>query len=392
MKTRTKWLISIISIMLSCVLVFTIVMAHHTKNMVLIEPNTRMIALDNSTVDYASFFSEFEDAELEIDESNNAIKFSGTKTIEAELFKGIDLISLAGDECGVDVRYTFDYNADENEFHLSVIANIENGEIIDDWLGVPFVNENNEIDIAFATDDGVIFLSELEDSGVLENCGWLSWLWKAAVAVAVVAAIVAVVVVAAPAVAAAATSVGTAVAVGGGVAAGATATAAVSAAAAAAATAMGTTAFAIASTTASIAACIALTSYIADEYVELTRDFADSTKEEIRKNKGINGKIYYPCLRVGNDIKIEVLHIAVNAEVAVAWIKLGGNMYTFEKDDAYAILDLAGFTPYDCPSIRPGHYKHFHPYANEKEVKIAGDGKHATGPKHSVHSFYGLPV
>ena len=31
-----------------------------------------------------------------------------------------------------------------------------------------------EVDIAFATDEGVIFLSDLESNGVLENCGWFS--------------------------------------------------------------------------------------------------------------------------------------------------------------------------------------------------------------------------
>lgn len=396
MKTRTKVGLSIISIMLSIVLLFTVLVVNtNTKKMVGV--STRTVMLNNNSMDYATFFKEFDDAELLIDEDTNSLKFSGTKTIEADLFKDIDLISLSGDECGVDVRYIFDYNANENEFHLSVIADTENGEIIDNWFGVPFVTENDEIDIAFATDDGVIFLSELEESGVLGNCGWLSWLWKAAVAVAVVAVVAAVIIVAAPAVAAAATTVATAISVGGGAAAltAGTATAAVAAAAAAAAaaaTAMGTTAFAIATTTATVAACIALTSYVADEYVELTRDFAESKKEEIRRNKGINGKIYYPCLRVGNDIKIEVLHIAVNAEIAVAWIKLGGNMYTFEQDDAAGILSLAGFAPCNCPSVRPGHYKHFHPFVDDKEVKIAGDGKHATGPKHSIHSFYGLPV
>lgn len=34
------------------------------------------------------------------------------------------------------------------------------------------------MDIAFSTDEGVIFLSDLESNGVLENCGWFSKLFK----------------------------------------------------------------------------------------------------------------------------------------------------------------------------------------------------------------------
>lgn len=396
---KTKVFTSITAVILAAVLLFVTIVTvnNNTKvaNAETAEANmVRTISLKDTGIDYADFFNEFEDAELLIDEDSNALKFSGKQTLSAELFSEINLISESNNTDGIDINYVFDYNANENKFHLSVIADTENGEIIDNWLGVPFVTENNKIDIAFATDDGVIFLSELEDSGVLENCGWLSHLWKAAVAVAVIAVVATVIVVAAPAVAAAATTVTTAVSVGGGLAAlsAGTATAAVAAAATAAATAMGTTAFAIASTTATVAACIALTSYVADEYVELTKDFAESKKEEIRRNRGINGKIYYPCLRVGNDIKIEVLHIAVNAEVAVAWIKLGGNMYTYEQDDAAGILTLAGYAPSNCSSVLPGHYKHFHPFIDNKEVKIAGDGRNATGPKHSIHSFYGLPV
>lgn len=368
-----------------------------------VNASVRTATLNESAVEYATFFSEFDDAELLIDKENNALKFSGTKTLSSDLFEEIDLVGMTGnDSDGIAVRYIFDYNANTNEFYLSVIADMENGEIIDKWFGVPFTDENGEIDIAFATDDGIIYLSELQDSGVLENCGWFSRILKkvakVAAVVAAVAVVVAVVVVAAPAVAAAATTVSTAVAVGGGAAAftTGTATAAVAAAAAAGAAAMGTTAFAIAATTASIATCVALTSYIAEKYLELTQEFVLMVKKKIETNKGLNGRIYYPCMRVSEGVKVQVLSVPVNAEVAVAWIKLGGNMYTYFQDDAAGILSLAGFTPSICPSLCPsqrvGNYRHFHPFKDNVEVKIAGDGKRVIGPKHSIHSFFGLPI
>ncbi|MFR1553693.1 MAG: hypothetical protein ACLSTV_03300, partial [Coriobacteriales bacterium] len=170
---------------------------------------------------------------------------------------------------------------------------------------------------------------------------------------------------------------------------GATAIAALGAAATAGAAAISTTTFAIAAATATIAACVALVAEIAEEYVELTDTFAQSTEEEVRSNKAWDGPIYYPCLRVGDGIKLQVSPFPVNDEVAVAWIKLGGNMYTYFSDDAAGILELAGYVPQCHPVHKVGQYPHYHPFLDNVEVKIAGDGRQVYGPKHSIHSFYG---
>lgn len=289
MKTRTKVITSIIALILSAVLLFVAVAVNNNTGKTNV---MRTISLSESNVEYATFFNEFEDAELIIDEENNSLKFSGTQTLSTDILSGIDLISSTDNEEGVDIRYIFDYNADNNEFYLSVIADTEDGVIIDDWYGVPFVTEDSQIDIAFATDDGIIYLSDLEESGILENCGWFSKLLKGiAIAVAVVAAIAvvaAVVVVAAPAVTAAATTVGTAVAVGGGTAAltGGTATAAVAAAATAATAATTTTAFAVATTTAAVATAVAVKAYESAAKVEQGENNRETDAEKIPEYPG----------------------------------------------------------------------------------------------------------
>lgn len=274
MKTSTKIFTSIIALILSAVLAFFVVgNTQETKC-----ASKRTVLLQENAVDYATFFNKFEDAELIIDEKNNALKFSGKQTLDKSLLEEIDLVNLSEDEKGIDVRYIFDYNADDNEFYLSVIADTENGEIIDNWFGVPYMTYEDEIDIAFATDEGIVYLSELEASGVLENCGWFSSkLKKLAAGLAIAAAIVAVVavvMVAAPAVAAAAAAVTTAVSVGGSAAAltAGTATAALAAAATAGATVMASTAFAITATTAAVAAALAAGVYIADTTLQLVDD------------------------------------------------------------------------------------------------------------------------
>ena len=93
------------------------------------------MTLDSSSIDYQSFFNEFHNAELIIDESTNSLKFSGIKTISSELLDELNLVSVSNTENELDIKYIFDYCADTNEFYLSVIADTENGEIIDNWFG-----------------------------------------------------------------------------------------------------------------------------------------------------------------------------------------------------------------------------------------------------------------
>ena len=170
-------------------------------------PKVRTVELQEETVDYNNYFSEYYDAELEYKEDSNELIFTGTRDLPASIFSEIDLVNneeLAND---IPITYTFDYLADTNESYLSIIANVEGGEIIDRWYGVPFTTEDGKTDIVFNTGDELVCLSELEESGLINNCGWFSRLCKKIVKVAVVVAVVAVVaavVVTAPAVVAAA--------------------------------------------------------------------------------------------------------------------------------------------------------------------------------------------
>lgn len=345
MKTRTKVLTSVIAIMLSCVLLFmSIVICNNTNNFAAVSASTRTVELNGNTVDYATFFNEFENAELVIDEENNALKFSGTKKLDADLFNELDLIGLTNYNDGIDVRYIFDYNADTNEFYLTVVADTENGEIIDNWFGVPFTTESGEIDISFATDDGIIYLSELEESGILENCGWFSKILKkvaiAAVIVAAVAVVVAVAVVAAPAIAAAATTVATAVSVGGGAAAltAGTATAAVAAAAAAGSAAMATTAFALATTTAAVATAIAAGAYVADRTLQLVDDLSF-----INPLKDIRELAESIVKDIKNLTKLRVYQFAYLSKAGLVILPTKLNYL-----EAYAVLIATGFVNYSA--------------------------------------------
>ena len=211
------------------------------------KPVIRDIELTHKEVDYQSFFNDLKDQEVNLDRSKNTIEYRATKELDANLFNEIDFVNYAPNKNKVEFDYQMKYDANENKFNLSISAKTDKGKVIDNWEGTPFIKENKDIDIVFGTDNGLVYLSDLEAKGLINNCGWFSRLFrkiaKVAIAVAIVATVVAVAVVAAPVVAAAIPAfAGGAIALSGGVAASAMTASAV------AATAVATTAFAVAAT------------------------------------------------------------------------------------------------------------------------------------------------
>lgn len=87
--------------------------------------------------------------------------------------------------------------------------NSSNETILDKIVGVPFFNDEEEIDIVFDIEGEFIYLSELTDNILFENCGWFSRALKKVAKTAAIIAVAAVVVTAcayaAPAVIAVAT-------------------------------------------------------------------------------------------------------------------------------------------------------------------------------------------
>lgn len=216
----------------------------------------RNVELVENNVDYQNEFSKYENAKLEYSEDRGYVSFSGTINYSTDELSDIDFVSMLGIENDkLSIEYSFDYDVNENLFYLNVVAkNTEDGNILDRIVGVPFQNDDGEIDIVFDVEGDFICLSELTENKLLENCGWFSRiLKKVAVAAAVVVVACAY---AAPAVIAVATgslmttTLGTTVFVTGTV---ATSTLATCAAFAAAATTTALVAGSIAAT-----ACIAI--------------------------------------------------------------------------------------------------------------------------------------
>lgn len=139
----------------------------------------RTIEVKQREIDVQSSFEQFEDAVLEVNDKNTT--FEGTKTFNLLDFCEIDLVSDLGTNttAEIKVKYHYNYNAEAKLITLTATLIDEEGNVtIDTMSGVPFVGENGNLDCVFDCDGEFILLSELEDAGMIENCGWFKNLCK----------------------------------------------------------------------------------------------------------------------------------------------------------------------------------------------------------------------
>ncbi len=160
---------------------------------------TRTIEVTQNSIDYESIFEEFEDAKLVTEGSLTT--FEGFQTLNLGDFGELDLVADASsqDNLNVQVKYNFSFDAETGLVTLSAVTVNSDGKIeIDEIQGIAFYNENGEIDAYLDVDGECVLLSEMQDAGMIANCGWFKKLWKkvvvAVVAVVVVSAVAAAVV------------------------------------------------------------------------------------------------------------------------------------------------------------------------------------------------------
>ena len=159
----------------------------------------RTIEVKQNEIDYQSIFDEFEDAKLETEGSLTT--FEGVKPISIDDLSALDNLSESDLEVcdDISVKYNFSYDAETGMVTLS--ATTVSGDIVievDEIQGVAFYNEYGAIDALLEVDGECVLLSEMQDAGMISNCGWFSRLFKkivvAVVAVVVVSAVAAAVV------------------------------------------------------------------------------------------------------------------------------------------------------------------------------------------------------
>jgi len=158
----------------------------------------RTIEISKEATDYQSILNDFDDAKL--DTSGSLTTFEGNKKISMADLQELDNLSsedLPQEE--ISVTYNFSYDYETNIVTLTAKSTSADVVVeVDEIQGVAFYNEDNELDALLEVDGEYILLSEMQDAGLIQNCGWFSNLFKkivvAVVAVVVVSAVAAVVV------------------------------------------------------------------------------------------------------------------------------------------------------------------------------------------------------
>lgn len=340
MKTRTKVVLtSIIALILSAVLVFTVIAVSNNKGKISVA-ETRSVVLEESSIDDQSILEEFDDATLTT--VGTTTYFEGYKTLDVSTVSELDYISEVDYETLSEstVKYSFSYDYETNIVTIAATITLPDGSIeIDEISGVGFINDDGEIDAAMNIDGEGVLLSEMRDAGMIENCGWFSSLIKviavAAVVVAAVATVVATAGTAAPAVVAAGVAV---------------------------ATTVSTTAATIATyatITAVLAAGIVMTTEVWERYypganivVKNGKSYAktyEDAKDIIidittarKQGNEEDPAIYFPCEQSTNKpIQIQVDNPLTMSAMAELMESTGKNCITMEKDDAYNVMRLA---------------------------------------------------
>lgn len=178
MKKKLLTIISTISLALMLVLTPILSTSVNTSSVSEnLDARTRTVSASSNQVDLENAFNEFEEGTLTITEET--VSLEGIKTFKLSDFSEFDLVADSDvDEEVARIKYNVDYNNQTNEITLSITLADETQNIDDKLVGYAFVNEAGNIDVIFDCDGETIYLSELQELGMIENCGFFSRLVK----------------------------------------------------------------------------------------------------------------------------------------------------------------------------------------------------------------------
>ncbi len=139
----------------------------------------REVSLDKNKINDSSYFEGFDSYELNHNKKNKVIEFNGKQSIPITDLYDLDLINSYELNKKITITYkcVYDY---KNETVLLSVYKLENNQssIIDQMEGKLVKNKNNEFDVIFDVDGETLLLSEMSESGLINNCGFWSRLKK----------------------------------------------------------------------------------------------------------------------------------------------------------------------------------------------------------------------
>jgi hypothetical protein len=137
----------------------------------------RNIELVENNVDANSYFEKFDSYELNF--SDDKADFIGYDVVKLSELYELDLISEETIDNEVLTKYSCTYDYENGVVSLSVsLIEGEEVSIIDTIYGVIIMDEDLNYDVIFDCDGEALLLSEMEEAGMIDNCGFWSKLKK----------------------------------------------------------------------------------------------------------------------------------------------------------------------------------------------------------------------
>lgn len=194
LKTIQSILLGVLLFSIPCLISFKETKDYNDAN----EIRNTCIETSSEEMDCYKVLDTFEESTMET--IDGVTTFEGYKTISIDDLL-IDEVNYSEEEETQVVKVKYNFYYDDNTNMVILTANLikEDGISCEDKMeGVAFVNNEGNIDAIFEVDDDYILLSEMQEMGMIQNCGWFKRLakkiFKAVVAVVAVAAVAAIVV------------------------------------------------------------------------------------------------------------------------------------------------------------------------------------------------------
>ncbi|MGM9972111.1 MAG: hypothetical protein ACI35W_06860 [Anaeroplasmataceae bacterium] len=136
------------------------------------------MSYNEKSIDEENLFEGFDDHEIERGEET--LKVKAEKKFDKSIFEELDFVDLDDNSEEVTVRYEATFVEEESTMYLSVIIDDNNGEndIIEVLPGLVTFNKLGEADVMFMDGDEEIWLSDLQNSDVINNTGFWSFVRK----------------------------------------------------------------------------------------------------------------------------------------------------------------------------------------------------------------------
>lgn len=174
-----RGLIKRLSILISVCMIalFAICLTNNNGGNNNVDTPIRNVELVENNVDANSYFKKFDSYELNF--SDDKVDFIGYDAVKLSELYEFDLISdeIIDNEVLTKYSCTYDYENGMVSLSVSLIAG-EEVSLIDTIYGVIIMDEDLNYDVVFDCDGETLLLSEMEEAGMIDNCGFWSKLKK----------------------------------------------------------------------------------------------------------------------------------------------------------------------------------------------------------------------